>query len=164
MKTFILLLLACPAFAQSISFSEVIQADSVAKDELYSRANKWFVESFKDANSVLQITDKEAGQLVGKGNIPYAPTGMGSQDVKGAINFLITVTVKEGRYKYEFQDFTHSGSAYSFGNITIEEKPLTKIPNYYLKYWEDAKNQTQLRAKALIDSLNDSMSKSQNDW
>ena len=50
-----------------INYSEVVNVDSVKKEELYNRAKHWLVETFNSAKDVIQIDDKENGEIVGKG-------------------------------------------------------------------------------------------------
>ena len=86
-----------------VTYTNVISIDGVNKDELYSRAKKWFVTTYKSANDVIQLDDKENGEIVGKGNFNityYARDPF--------INHAITISVKDGRFKYLITDLTYS--------------------------------------------------------
>jgi Domain of unknown function (DUF4468) with TBP-like fold len=48
------------------SYEKIIEVPNLSKDQLYIRANAWFVEAFKSAESVIQFQDKEAGSIMGK--------------------------------------------------------------------------------------------------
>lgn len=167
MKTLALLFMPLLGFAQdqSLNRTEIIELPNAKQDELYSNGQAWFAESFVDANSVLQVEDRENGNLIGKGVIDFSTSGMGAADVKGAIRFTVSVSVKDGRYKYEFKDFTHAAyasSGYSFGDLSASAMPKG-IPKFYNKDWLSAKAMVESKVDTLIQSLNDAMRKS-NDW
>ena len=93
-----------------------------SKDDLFVLANEWMVESFGNAESVIQFTDKEAGIVKGKYVLQegsYTPgvyVGYGirtaSTTVK-SVTAIITVRVKEGSVRLEIQPT--SNSSYSVG-------------------------------------------------
>lgn len=158
----------------ALSFTEVIQVDSASKSELYRRAKLSIVNVFIDANEVLQIDDKEEGQLVAKGVIPYTPHFLMGQDLaKGTISFVIKIYVKEGRYKYEITDFTHREE---FGLITNDDeypypkgKGLMNQPkSWYNRVWNDMKNEISVNIVPLTLRLKQGMTKpteiSKDDW
>ena len=49
-----------------INFSEVIYVDSASKLLLFTKAREWFTKSFTSSKSVLELEDKEAGNLLVK--------------------------------------------------------------------------------------------------
>lgn len=51
----------------NLNYNEVVQVDTIKKDELYLRSKQFFVDVFKSANDVIQMDDKDAGVVVGKG-------------------------------------------------------------------------------------------------
>ena len=54
------------ATPDQLTYSEIIELPNITQDELYIKANSWFVDNFNDAESVIQFQDKEAGKLMGK--------------------------------------------------------------------------------------------------
>lgn len=116
MKTVFLYLLlavfALQSYAQDptskINLTEVVVVDStLKKDELFSRARKWFADSFVNSNNVLRVNDKESGELIGQGTFPGEQT-RGLTTDKFTISFDVNIYVKDGRYKYEVTDIRHS--------------------------------------------------------
>ena len=111
-----------------LTYTEVIQVDSVTNIELYNRAKLWFATVYNSSNDVLQLENKEEGQLIGKAIMKYNPTVLsGSETTKGSIKYTIKIFVKDGRYKYEISDFIHDpvGNQYgksSLGLITTDEE------------------------------------------
>src|SRR5882672_11349281 len=55
-----------------IQFSKVLAVDSaLTKDKLYSFGVEWFAKTFNNARYVLQMQDKDAGIIIGKGSFEY---------------------------------------------------------------------------------------------
>jgi hypothetical protein len=87
-----------------ITYSQVIKLDSTfTKDILYANAKRWFVATYKSANDVIQLDDKESGEITGKGvfAIDYFTR-------KPFISHTVTILVKNGRYKYTITNFSYS--------------------------------------------------------
>jgi hypothetical protein len=81
-------------------FYESIDTSSFSKDQLYSKAKLWLVNSFKDSKSVSEIDDKEGGQIVGKGNFvvnyTYALTPSTCR-----FNFIMKIDLKDNKYRLQ---------------------------------------------------------------
>jgi Domain of unknown function (DUF4468) with TBP-like fold len=76
------------------------QIDSVAatKDELFIRAKVWLVNTFKSAKAVIQLDDKEAGKLMGKGVDTYSfKYGINYMDISGGIYYTIQIDCKDNK-------------------------------------------------------------------
>ncbi|MBV6405537.1 MAG: hypothetical protein GFGODING_02316 [Flavobacteriales bacterium] len=91
-----------------VYFEEVVQAPGISKSELYNRAREWFVRSFNSAESVLQMDDREAGKLAGRGW-----TNIEIESLQAIwqfkLKFLIMIELREGRYKLTFTDIEYQG-------------------------------------------------------
>jgi hypothetical protein len=165
-----------------IYYSEIITVDSsITKSELFVAARKWFANTYKSANDVIQMQDKEAGEIVGKGIVTALLTiPLNSPEEINAYH-TITITVKDGRYKYEITDFYgkyyQTSSAYISGGwqtIPLGNKPekvdITQYPKMARKMIERQsqsydKNRIKMhktvnsKILALIESLKAAMSK-----
>jgi hypothetical protein len=93
----------------NLFYTEVVTVDSISSKELYLRARQFFVDNFKSANDVIQVDDKEAGVLIGKGLSQYYIKIAGVNNGPHQLWYTIKIMVKDGRYKYEIYDFFHSG-------------------------------------------------------
>lgn len=89
-KLIILLTLLIHSFSYSQNRTEVISDSSFKKDNLYSNALSFFAMEFKSANNVIQMKDPETGKVIGKGKA-------------GDRNLTITISCKDGKYKYEIE-------------------------------------------------------------
>lgn len=89
------------SITKEITYSEIVKVDSATKEELFYRARTWFVKTYADAKNVIQIQDKESGEIVGKGSskIPFMISYI-------LLNHAIYIYAKDGRYKYIITELT----------------------------------------------------------
>lgn len=91
-----------------IFYEQVAQCTDGQKD-LYLKARKWFVDTFSNAKSVLQMDDKEDGKLTGKAYHTYKfNNGMSSSTVN--IDFTLNLDIKDGKYRVQFYDMYGSNT------------------------------------------------------
>lgn len=88
---------------RKIDYQGVVKADGLTKDELYTRAREWFAKTFNSAKDVIQMDDKSAGKIIGKGaangSYFYLLT-----TIRFTLYYTVSITVKDGRYRYEITD------------------------------------------------------------
>jgi hypothetical protein len=163
----------CSAQSDVIEYTEVVTVDSANQKELYKRALNFFAETFVSSKEVLQIQDKENGILFGKGfiskKVPYRwafqPTTL---DIR--ISFSMRVTVKDGRYKYEFTDFNNTEiiGEYKFGTLTTSPKPRVRWQSISDKrtkeLWGEVKGVLYDQMNATVTLLKHHMSKKEAEW
>jgi hypothetical protein len=139
--TALFLLLAVSSFGQDeklldvlpmkdgkVTYTGIIQVDSSDKSKLYNKAKKWFIEQYKSAKDVIQLDDKENGEIIGKGYFETVwQMGFG---IAQKVNdwHTVKVSVKDNKFKYEITDFRVkyyvSSSQYSRGSdvdVSIED-------------------------------------------
>ena len=109
----------------AVIYSEVVFVDNIPKDELYTRAREWFARTFRSAQNVLQMDDKSAGKIIGKGNdrgsVYLAPLVASSFLER----YTISITVKDGKYKYAIFDFTVQNDPYQ--GMQYPERVINEI-------------------------------------
>lgn len=105
---FLLLLLPFSVTAQfqntdegNLYYEEVVQADSLSKQEIHTKVNEWFSEKFNSTNSEIRTknTDKIVFNLVTP--IDYKVNGM---PYPANIDFTLTTEFKEGKYRLKFDN------------------------------------------------------------
>lgn len=116
---------------EALSFSKIIQTDSVGKATLFVTIYDWFASTYNSANEVIQMADKEAGVLIGNGSMKYRYGTYITKCNDGYIKYTIKVYVKANRYKIELTNFTHiinhgNPSYCELGLITTAEESNTK--------------------------------------
>ncbi len=162
MKLLFVFLITLPFYAisqEALSFSEVIDVSGVGKNELFIRGREWFNENFKSSKDVLQITDKESGELSGKGlmEVVYTFRFLGEKKYITNVNFQMSVWVKEGKFKYEITNFIANGGGFDFGLITTSNETNITYPGFSAKKLNETylsmKEATIAKAKLLIEDL-----------
>jgi hypothetical protein len=155
-----------------ITYSEVIETPDVSKNELYLRANTWFTRTFKSAKAVLELQDKEAGKLIGNGQLPIfikVPI-VGITDA-GTVSATITIMCKDGKYKYAVDNLRHerpygaNSQMWVNGGSLEQEKPkVGMIGRPSKREWNDIKEGTDLDIKKLVTGLKSAMAKADADF
>lgn len=158
------------AGANQLIYTEVVIVPNATKEALFQRANVWTVSAFNDAKTAIQISDKESGKIIGKSAFIYKQSFiMMCKATEGPISFVFKILVKDGKYKYEFSEFTHTGATKTFGLITDDRDYPFKVsfwdaPFWYNDVWHDIKAQISVQINyGLISSLKEAMTKSDND-
>lgn len=162
--------------SEPLSFQEVVTVDSATKSQLFDRARLWFADYFKSSKAVLEVSDKESGEFIGKPILYtwYKYRFLGS-DNKILLDMPVTirVRVKDGKYKYEIYDVTtryspettvrYSSSKEVFGPLTTSENcPYSYSMISQSKVdqsWNEAKHNAAVIIQKLVDALNDYMNK-----
>jgi hypothetical protein len=156
-----------PVIEGKVTYSGVIQVDSADKNELYLRAKKWFVDTYKSAKDVIQLDDKENGEVIGKGYFKanWQVTFMSIQSVD--VWHTITVAVKDNRFKYTITDFVVkyyvTPSTYSRGGnneFTIEDFGKSREKNAK-KFFTQIDTEVQSTILALTKFM---QTKAKSDW
>lgn len=123
-----------------IYYSEVIQVEGASQNDLYVRSKQFFAEAFKSANHVIQMDEKDAGIIMGKGSAKVYISNFGATS-SFVVNFSIKLQSKDGRFKYELYDFSHDG-------VGPLEQWFYKS-NYYKKNGNPKKIQEQVKTQTL---------------
>lgn len=125
MKTKIIILMMHIAFIKmNAQFTEVVDVDTtLTKHALFNNAIEWLTITYKSANDVIQMKDDESGKIIAKGNLNTVPLVLG-RPYPGHTTITITISCKNGKYKYEFSNitFVHQQGY----NISYIDDPRTK--------------------------------------
>lgn len=84
----------------SITRVTVIDSIPKTKEQIYVTVNDWFARSFNDGKSVIQLNDKDAGCIIGKGHIANMGNTFSfasSADISADV--IIRVDMKDGRMR-----------------------------------------------------------------
>jgi hypothetical protein len=99
------------SLTNQVTYKQIIEVPGVSAGEIYNRSREWFATTFKSANAVLQMQDKEAGKLIGKGNFSHAYLVSAGVVLNYIIDFTVNVTIKEGKYRVIIDDYKLTSSA-----------------------------------------------------
>jgi Domain of unknown function (DUF4468) with TBP-like fold len=134
-----------------VTYSSVIPVNETPKDELYSRAKKWFASTYKSSNDVIQLDDKEKGEILGKGNfkiVYYAREPI--------VSHTVTISVKDNRFKYVI-------SSIAYSDKQGDKFPIEEFPKGWFgkkKLYETINSEI----KALITSIEKAMNSKEEEW
>ena len=156
-------------------FTDVVKVkSSLTAKQLYANAKIWFTDTYKDAREVILLDDPENYILLGRGVMRYSSKiFVGGTGREGWIMYDIKIMCKDGRYKYDFTNFVHTGKAYNLGLITNEKylSTFTGIAaggeKYKTRVTDELREFIRIDIESLIERLEEYMNKSlptQEDW
>jgi len=141
-----------------ISREEVVE--EAPRDVLFARALKWFQKVFRGPRASLDVEDWEKGRIEGKVAFNYISADEENPRMtSGWIAFSVSVSVRDGLYRYTFTDFRHEGGEWSFGPITLEKACPVKFSEvrHDQREWDKMKKDTAATVERLILSLKTAM-------
>jgi len=87
----------------AITYTQVIPCEGKSSSQLYVLLNYWFTASFNDANSVIQLNDKELGTIIAKGYVEnIAAYAGGTNTYNVSLEPVIKVDIKEGKIRVTY--------------------------------------------------------------
>lgn len=154
----VMLFVFAGVFAQEpLSFSEVVQADSATKDQIYFKLKEWVGTSFNSAKAVIEIDDKDAGLIIIRPVSDYSMRGLVYLGFQGHLRHTVKLQMRDGRFRVEITNFTHESlpgncKDCSLGLITTDEqypgRTALGAKGHMTKVWND------IKVKAKIISAN----------
>ncbi len=115
---------------QSLTYVQIIPCENKTKDQLYVILNYWVTASFNDANSVIQLNDKELGCIIAQGylsDIAGHMGGMNAYDV--SVKPIIKMDIKDNKVRVTYTVQNYEVTVSAGGGImgTISGTAATKI-------------------------------------
>lgn len=101
------------------TFSKVVEIPGVEKDQIYQGAKGWIAENFNSAKSVIELSDKDSGRIIGNGIIPYPC--ISAMDCLGRGDWTVKFTMKLDSKDNKFRA--------AFSNIRIKFPPGGSFSN-----------------------------------
>lgn len=84
----------------AVSHSIVYDIPGKTKEQIYVEVNNWFVHSFMIGKSVIQLNDKEAGCIIGKGYVDALGSTQGfSNNSDAAAWVILRVDIKDEKVR-----------------------------------------------------------------
>lgn len=122
-----------------ITYSKVLEVPNVTRDEMYNRAQNYFVYRYGSGKAVIQSQDKEKGTIVGHGIFPKVFMASSLIVTQFDVWHILRVDVKEGRVRVvisltEYETYTfntngttnYGGKGFVSKNYPFNEKGLNK--------------------------------------
>lgn len=114
----------------SITYVQVIDCPGKTKNQLYVILNYWVTASFNDANSVIQLNDKELGCIIAQGYLPNIAGHMGgTNSYNVSVKPIIKLDIKENKIRVTYTVQNYEAIVLAGGGImgTIGGTVPTKI-------------------------------------
>lgn len=128
-----------PDVSGPVEYNEVINVNGMSATNIYIKANMWFVDAFKNADSVIQFSDKESGTIKGK----YVSDMTISSYQQFLTTTTITVEVRDGRCRISFTDpsfkeYLVNGYGIRMGGFNGGDKPVKaqRMADNLLSEWK----------------------------
>lgn len=102
----------------SLTYVQVVDCPGKTKDQLYVLLNYWVTASFNDANSVIQLNDKESGCIIAQGylaNIAGHAGGMNSYDI--SVKPIIKLDIKDEKIRVTYTVQNYEATVNAGGGI-----------------------------------------------
>ena len=147
-----------------VEYSSVVNVDSISADILFSKAKLFITEAFKSGKDVTQLIDEATKTIIGKGTIKVEVAKMLGMVFPGYVKFTVTISSKEGRYKYIFTNFIldyQGGTSQPRieASLDNENNPRTVSK----KQWAFVKGQVNETILLMIKDLKSTMQKNE-EW
>ena len=139
-------------------YSQVVEIPNMTKDALYGKIKQWLVSIYKSLNTITDMDDKVSGVWVGKPLMFFNCKTFSMQCSSGNITYVLTIRVKDNKYKIEMDSMEHKAKIGSLGTCSLgmitdkelyKDKGMTAGP--YNKVWAQLKEDTKLEFDNLVD-------------
>ncbi len=107
-----------------VNYNEIITTDSIKKSKLYINAKKWIVNTYKSAKNVIQLDDKESGEIILKGNSEVFYDKMLGMGVSVNVNHVFKISIRDFKYKYELTEFSIDKTEALYSDFLKNNTPL----------------------------------------
>ena len=150
-----------------VTYSDVVQLQGVSKDEMYRRVKLWFIESYNSSKDVIQLDDKENGEIIGKGCFRAKWNFRFYTALSMNVWKTIKIQVDNDCLKYEITDFRLNNYFFPTQNASLSD---ASIPLETWNKGHDANNKKfypriNNQMIALINSLETAVkSKTSDNW
>lgn len=88
---------------KSLSYTQIIPCEGKTKEQLYVMVNYWVNVTFNDANSVIQLNDKESGTIICQGSMKNIALHESLFKVfEVSIKPIIKIDIKDGKIRVTY--------------------------------------------------------------
>jgi hypothetical protein len=105
-------------------YEEIDSLPSASKTDLYNKSKVWFVNTFNNANAVIQMDDKDAGIIMGKGITSFDAGNIMTGPIRQFINYTININLKDNKCRIQVYDiYVSNGNAAAYTAETLLKYP-----------------------------------------
>lgn len=108
-------LMMLPETDGKITYEKIVDITGKTKDFIFSAANKWMFDSFKEG---VQSADKEQGQILGTGGFQIEEiTNFLNPGDNYTYHFKIQIDCKDNKYRVRLYDLSYYKGSTSIGDL-----------------------------------------------
>lgn len=146
--------------------NEVVEVESATADQLYAAGQQWFATTYRSAQDVVQLADREDHIIVGRGSINYTAPSVKMSCFTGTISYTVKLETKDGRYRLSLSGFEHrqkpgNSPTCRLGLLTTadEFKSTGLGKGAYNDAWDGVRLRADLEAKRIAGSVRGALAK-----
>ncbi len=159
-------------YGEPLSYSEVVKVSDSNKTakQLYASSKMWFTKVFNNPKYVIQLDDVDNNTIVGRGSFDFTSNiFMGTGQRSGKVKFDVTVSSKDGRYKFVFSDFIHEKAGLLNDGDVVKAWDTVMIggKEFRKKVSKELYDHIDKEVATMVNTLKDEMDKksiSKDDW
>ena len=95
--------------------------EGISKKDIYEKSKSWAIKNFKSADNLTKLNDSDFNELIVSGTVKIdsvrLPYLFKQYSKNSYLNFKLIIKCKDGKYKYEIENFK-----FFFNDYTNEEK------------------------------------------
>lgn len=165
----------------AITRTTIVDSVGKTKSQIYVEANNWFVHSFTDGESVIQLNDKDAGVIIAKGfikNVAQHVSFATSADVHAWI--IMRVDLKDDKFRITttIQEYTMDMGSGVIGAMNgdvstrrVKWLPVDCFPYNSSKYKKTTSKAfvnsciwSDIVANKMIEAINNGITGTEEEW
>lgn len=158
-----------------IYYEHIEQFDHMDKVQLFHSAKVAFVKGFKNSNYVIQLTDEDAGRIMGKGFYEYS-YGKWSGEKDMWVNFTCDIEVKDEKVRIRLYDFSftiHRPTSDNVGIFVFTNQPVKDVDMVELEKGKDKDSKravsffhvnNKIFIKRFIADMTENLANDLSDW
>ena len=148
----------------NVVHTKIVTLENKSKDQLYILAKMYFAETFKSANDVIQLDDKENGVILGKG-ITNFMVKSGKYNFNCKMSFTMKVSIKDNKCKLEVYNIVYNDTSTAESNYSKEADQTYNNAKQKIKDIMDGYATGTLNfLQKLDDSVVNTINKKPTDW
>lgn len=138
-----------------ITYEGVVEVKGAASFVLYQRTLEWFNSNYKNPTDVIRENDEPGKKIVGKHRfkITNPPDKSGVRGDAGLVQYTLTISCRDGRYKFEISEFSWKQLS-----VYVCERWLDKSAAGYMAVYNEYLIQVDKEMMDLIANFKDYIS------
>lgn len=154
-------------------YSEVVEVPGATKEQVFRTSRSWFVDQYNkktQGSNVIYTDDSFLGEMAASPLLFVQVHSMGKNTGGGSVSYNISISSKEGKYKYTIGNFYHESnrSMICSGGELESDTPDCEGGQMNEVIWNEIKQDTRSKIESIVEDLKETMAEaatnSEDDW